>query len=228
MIRKVKDLTQIPVAVITNGSLLHLAEVRDDLAQADAVLPSLDAASAELYRKINRPDPAIPLELHLRGLIEFRHEYDGAYWPEVMLLRDLNDSEHALAELGAQLRNLAPDEVHLNTPSRPAAEDWVKPADEEGLLRAKALLGEVVRVVLPAGGTFDLGGNEGVVDALIAILSRHPMREEELRQTLAAWAPDEITSALAQLAACGQAQIITRYGTRFWSAAAAFYPDACS
>ena len=61
MIRQVKDLTTIPVAVITNGSLLYLPEVRQELLAADAVLPTLDAGNAKLYRKINRPHPAIKL-----------------------------------------------------------------------------------------------------------------------------------------------------------------------
>ncbi len=77
LIRKVKRLTSIPVAVITNGSLLYLQELRQELYAADAVLPSLDAGNEELYLKINRPHPDITYDRTIDGLIKFSQEYDG-------------------------------------------------------------------------------------------------------------------------------------------------------
>jgi len=225
MIRKVKALTGIPVAVITNGTLLHLPSVRDELSPADAILPSLDAGTTDLYRKINRPHPEVPFERHLRGLIAFSREYEGTLWPEVMLLRGINDTEEALRDLADAFRQIEPDEVHLNLPTRPPAEAWVQPPDDEGLMRATAILGDVARIVHPIEGIFDLSGFENVVDALIGIISRHPMREVELLRTLALWAPGEVATALAELEASGRAQTIERYGVRFWSAASAFYPN---
>jgi wyosine [tRNA(Phe)-imidazoG37] synthetase (radical SAM superfamily) len=225
MIREVKALTDIPVAVITNGALLHLPSVREELSAADAVLPSLDAGTAKLYRRINRPHPEITFERHLRGLIVFSREYEGELWPEVMLVRDLNDTEKALREIADAFHRIRPDEVHINLPTRPPAEVWVQPSDEEGLMRASAILGDIARVVYPVEGIFDLSGYESVIDAVIGIITRHPMREEELDRTLARWAPGEVNSALAKLEAGGQAQMIERYGVRFWSAASSFYPD---
>jgi wyosine [tRNA(Phe)-imidazoG37] synthetase (radical SAM superfamily) len=225
MIREVKALTDIPVAVITNGALLHLPSVREELSAADAVLPSLDAGTAKLYRRINRPHPEITFERHLRGLIVFSREYEGELWPEVMLVRDLNDTEKTLREIADAFHRIRPDEVHINLPTRPPAEVWVQPSDEEGLMRASAILGDIARVVYPVEGIFDLSGYESVIDAVIGIITRHPMREEELDRTLARWAPGEVNSALAKLEAGGQAQMIERYGVRFWSAASSFYPD---
>ena len=225
MIREVKALTDIPVAVITNGALLHLPSVREELSVADAVLPSQDAGTAELYRRINRPHPEITFERHLRGLIAFRREYEGALWPEVMLVRGLNDTEEALGEIADAFRQIQPDEVHINLPARPPAEAWVQPPDEEGLMRASAILGDIARVVYPVEGIFDLSGYENVIDAVIAIITRHPMREDELERTLARWAPGEVNQALAKLESGGQAQTIERYGVRFWGASSSIYPD---
>lgn len=72
LIRQVKSLTPLPVAVITNGSLLYLPEMRLELSPADAVLPSLDAGNARLYRKINRPHPEASFKRLLEGLVAFR------------------------------------------------------------------------------------------------------------------------------------------------------------
>jgi wyosine [tRNA(Phe)-imidazoG37] synthetase (radical SAM superfamily) len=230
LIQKVKELTEVsahrlPVAVITNGSLLYLPEVREELASADAVLPSFDGGNAWLYRKINRPHPDIKFEHLVDGLIAFRKEYQGALWVEVMLVRGLNDSEEALHEIRAVLGRIQPDEVHLNLPTRPPAETWVQPPDEEGLMRALAILGEIAHVVHPAEGSFDLSGFENAVDAIVSIITRHPMNESELRHTLEKWTPGQVNEALEELAASGRAQVVERYGTRFWSSSPAHYPE---
>lgn len=96
LIRKVKELTPLPVAVITNGSLLYLPEVREELSAADAILPTLDAGNARLYHKLNRPYPDITYKRLVDGLIAFRKEYRGKFCVEVMLVRGLNDTEEAL------------------------------------------------------------------------------------------------------------------------------------
>jgi wyosine [tRNA(Phe)-imidazoG37] synthetase (radical SAM superfamily) len=225
LIQKVKALTSLPVAVITNGSLLYLPEVRVELSTADAVLPTLDAGNPRLYRKINRPHPKIAFERLMEGLSAFRHEYRGQLWVEVMLVRGLNDTVEALREIAATLLTIHPDQVHINLPTRPPAELWVQPPDEEGLLRARAFLGDVARVVHPAEGDFDLSGYKDVVDAVVAVITRHPMREEELTHALERWSPGQVQEALQALHLSGRAQVVERYGCRFWSAAPARYPE---
>jgi wyosine [tRNA(Phe)-imidazoG37] synthetase (radical SAM superfamily) len=225
LIRGVKSLTDLPVAVITNGSLLYLPDVRRDLAPADVVLPSLDAGTADLYRQINRPHPEVSFERLVDGLVAFRKEYNGKLWVEVMLVQGLNDTEIALKEIALVLRCIEPDEVHINLPSRPPAETWVRPAGEEGLMRAMVILGDIAKVVHPAEGSFDLSGYDNVVDAIIGIITRHPMRQEELERTLAQWTPGHVNEALDTLAASGKAQVVERLDTQFWSAAPSRYPD---
>ncbi len=225
LIRQVKARTELPVAVITNGALLYLAGVREELAAADAVLPTLDAGNALLYRKINRPHPAATFERLVDGLTAFRRLYRGHLWVEVMLVRGLNDSEQALTELAAVLQGIQPDEVHILQPTRPPAEPWVQPCEEEGLLRARALLGQVANVVHPASGTFDLSGFTSPAEAVIAIVTRHPMREEELMQALRRWPSADVDSTLQELEQSGRIQVIERYGSRFWSASSSRYPD---
>lgn len=180
MIREIKEMASLPIGVITNGSLCYLPEVRADLRYADAVMPTLDAGSENLYKKINRPWPKLTFTRLVEGLIAFRAEYQGKLWVEVMLIRGLNDDEDALHDLAVVLSKIEPDQVHLNLPIRPPAEGWVQPTGEEGLLRAQAILGNVVRVLTPAQGDFDLSGSENIEEAILSLVARHPMREDDL------------------------------------------------
>jgi len=224
LIRGVKALTHLPVAVITNGATLYLPEIREELSAADAVLPSLDAGSPQLYRKINRPHPEVTFERLLEGLVRFREGYQGKLWVEVMLVRDLNDSEAALNEIAAALERIQPDKVHVLQPTRPPVENWVQPPTEDGLLRACAILGDIASVVHPASGSFDLSGVESLIDAVVGIITRHPMREQELVETLERWSPGDVAATLSKLEKSGRAQSVERYGVHFWSASPAFYP----
>jgi wyosine [tRNA(Phe)-imidazoG37] synthetase (radical SAM superfamily) len=190
-------------------------------------MPTLDAGNPELYRKINRPWPELTYETLVEGLRAFRADYRGRLWIEVMLVRGLNDSEEALRELANVLRSIGPDQVHLLLPTRPPVETWVQPADEEGVLRATAILGEIAEVLHPKEGAFDLSGFDDPLDGVVAIITRHPMREDQIRRALAAYLPPEsIDTALAGLLDSGRAQVVERYGVRFWSAAPARYPTS--
>lgn len=229
LIQQVKALTTIPVAVITNGSLLHEPDVRDALMPADAVLPTLDAGSPDLYRQINRPHPHIPFRLYIDGLLAFARSYKGHFWPELMLVRGLNDTEEALYNLALIFRRLAPQEIHLNLPTRPPVETWVQPSDEEGLLRARAILGTVARVVHPTHGDFDLSeagsAPRAIAQALSAIIARHPMTDQELQATLQRWAAGREADVLHALRDTATVQTIERYGVRFWTAGSAYFPE---
>ncbi len=225
MIQQTQAITDLPTAVITNGSLLYLPAVREALLSANAVLPSLDAGTAVLYRHLNRPHPEATFDRLVAGLIAFRQAYRGQLWVEVMLLQGLNDTEAALREIQSILLQVRPDQVHLNLPTRPPAETWVRPSDDAGLLRAQAILGDAARVVLPAAGHFDLRGEEGVETAVIRIIQRHPISQQELERILDEWAPGRQAEVLASLAANPHVQRVERMGVRFWSAATAHFPN---
>src|SRR4030042_7030693 len=115
LIEKIKQITNIPVAVITNGSLLFMPEVRKELLAADVVMPSLDAGDEETFKKINRPCSRITFDKMLQGLIDFRKEFKGKYWLEVFLVAGLNDSDEQIDKIAACIEKIQPDKVQLNT-----------------------------------------------------------------------------------------------------------------
>jgi wyosine [tRNA(Phe)-imidazoG37] synthetase (radical SAM superfamily) len=130
-----------------------------------------------------------------------------------------------LWDIAKILQLVKPDAVHINLPTRPPAETWVKPPHSESLMQAMAIFGYVAEVVHPAEESFDLSGFDNPVDAIISIITRHPMRQDQLEQALEYWLPGQVGRVLGDLEASGKAQIVERYGVRFWSAAPAHYPD---
>jgi wyosine [tRNA(Phe)-imidazoG37] synthetase (radical SAM superfamily) len=224
MVRAVKDMTDLPVAVITNGSLLDLAEAREELLAADAVLPSLDAGDAALFKRINRPHPSLTFEHHIHGLLQFREAYHGRLWIEVMLIKGVNDTEKALMEIADVMKRIHPDEIHILQPTRPPVEKWVSPPNNEGLIRAHAILGETSKTILPVEGIFDLGSEDNLIEAILGVITRHPMKESDLVKALARWPKVDIMKTLENLRQSGKAQVVVRYGIRFWSSSGARFP----
>ena len=124
LIAGIRSLTDIPVAVLTNGSLLWQEEVRRQLKEAHLVIPSLDAGAADTFQRMDRPHESISFDRMLQGLIDFRNEFSGQYWLEVFFLADYNDRDDEVERLVDRVRQIQPDRVQLNTATRPTAENY--------------------------------------------------------------------------------------------------------
>jgi len=218
LIRRAKERTNLPVAVITNGSLLSDPGVRDELFAADVVLPSLDAGTPNLYRRLNRPAPVFRFERQLEGLVRFGEQTPGRVWLEVMLVHGMNDNEAALHAIAACIDTVRPDEVHLMLPLRPAAEAWVRPPDAAAIERALSILGPRARVPDAGAGQVHLQAGTELPTALLAVIARHPLREVEVLAAVDEGRSAEALRALQSLAAEGRARVIERHGERFWRA----------
>ncbi len=140
-IRYLKRISPLPVAVLTNSSLLWDENVRIELLNADLVVPSLDAASEEVLQKVNRPSPELSLPLILRGLRQFCGEFSGDTWLEILLCRGINDSEDELFRLAKAALELDVNRIQLHTVSRPPALHDVQPVEAATLQRFQVLLG---------------------------------------------------------------------------------------
>jgi wyosine [tRNA(Phe)-imidazoG37] synthetase (radical SAM superfamily) len=226
MIKQVKAASALPLAVITNGSLLHDPNVREELLPADLVMPSLDAGSEELYLRIDRPSPRLSFQSLVEGLSAFRKEYRKRLWIEVMLIDGVNDSDDALRDLADVLTRIGPDEVHLNIPVRPPTEHWVKPPSPDRLSRAQEILGKVASLIAPRNEAWELPDGDSVTDVVVSMIMRHPVTEKELLDALARWTHGEIADALRELQASGQIQHVLRGDDRFWSYSGARYIES--
>ena len=216
---EVKKLTTIPVAVITNGSLLYLPEVRKELFQADAVLPSLNAGSEALHDQICRPVSGLTFQQHVEGLVAFRREYKGRLWVEVMLLGGINDTDAALNDLANVLEEIHPDMVHLVLPTRPAPEQEIRLPSQERLEQAIAMLSRVAVVINPLKGNMDLRHAPDMLEAITAIVSRHPVQRRELHKAIAdcfSGESDKADEVMRGFFATGRFTLVEHNGEPYW------------
>ena len=182
LIGKCKEQWQIPVAVITNGSLLFMKEVRQDLKNSDVVLPTLDTGSEDVYRTLNRPHSSIEFEEMLQGQIDFRKEYSGKIWLEVMLVKDVNDSDKSLMEIKNAIEQVKPDRIYISVPIRPPAKPGVRPHEPGRIIRAHEIFGNALDLTDYESGEFGLDNFPDLRTTILEICSRHPLREEQARE----------------------------------------------
>ena len=147
LIDGIKKVTDIPVAILTNGTLLYKQDVRADCARADVVMPSLDAGDEQTFQKINRPHKDISIEKLISGLRTFRNEFGGRIWLEVFLIEDFNTDAEQIAKIKNAIEQIGADKVQLNTAVRPTAEPGVKRLDADRLQAIAAQLGDKAEVV---------------------------------------------------------------------------------
>jgi wyosine [tRNA(Phe)-imidazoG37] synthetase (radical SAM superfamily) len=175
IIKGIKEITTIPVAVITNGSLLCEREVREDLLQADVVLPSLDGISSEVFMKINRPHLRLSVERVIEGIVEFRKIYKGKIWLEILFCKGVNDTHEEIQKMKGAVERIQPDLIHLNTVVRPPSEDWVKPLSQKEMEEIKAFFGERASIISEFDRHLTYVTKEDIEDGILRILKRRPL-----------------------------------------------------
>lgn len=147
IIKEIKKLTSVPVAVITNASLLNHQEVRLALKDADLIVPSLDAVSYEVFKNINQPVEGIKLEDIVNGLIALRKEFRGKIWLEVMLVKGVNDSLEEIRKLKEVIDRINPDKIQINSPVRIATKEDISCVGEDKLKKIRGILGDKAEIV---------------------------------------------------------------------------------
>lgn len=182
LIKEVKKISDKPVAVITNGALLSSKEVRDELMNADIVLPSIDGYNEETAKKIDRPLGTIHFKDELEGLIEFSKEYKGQLLLEIMLISGINCDKNSIGHFKEILKEIKYEKVYLNTPVRPPAESFVKVISQEEMKYAVEKLGGISIDMLSSGEFFS--EIEDSYEAILNIIRRHPMNQFEINSFL--------------------------------------------
>lgn len=177
----------IPIAVISNASLVWREDVRSDLSGADWVSLKADAASEDVWRRVNRPHGRLDLQAIQEGMLAFAEGFDGKLVTETMLVRGANDGPESLGQVAAFLQRLSPDIAYLAIPTRPPAEPDAGPPDEETINRAFQALSDrldhVEYLIGYEGNAFAFTGD--VEEDLLSITAVHPMREDAVDEFLA-------------------------------------------
>jgi wyosine [tRNA(Phe)-imidazoG37] synthetase (radical SAM superfamily) len=187
-------------ALLTNGTLLTIPEVRYAACLFDVVLPSLDAVSNEVFSKVNRPHRSLDNAAIIAGIAQFAREYKGKLWLEVFIVPGVNDSEKEISLLRDVIASISPSRVQLNTLDRPGASSYIRPATSKELLRvAEALRPAAVEIVsraysAPAASV----SSETFESIILATLRRRPCTVEDLAVTTGR-AINDVTAALSLL-----------------------------
>ena len=180
IILKIKEMTDVPVAVLTNGALLWSPEVRGALVAADVVLPSLDAFDARSFQKINRPHPDISFETMVQGIADFRSIYSGRIWLEIFIIKGVNDTDDAMAAFGPHIAAIRPDRIHVNTAVRPPAEKYAGQVSQERLERLAEKLDSRAEVIAEFSGQSRDGNEDDMYQEILEMLSRRPCTAQDI------------------------------------------------
>ncbi len=217
IIEEVKSLSPVPVAVLTNGSLLWQREVQDDLLAADVVLPSLDTPDGRLFRHVNRPHPELVFEKILEGLCQFRERFSGKIWLEIFFLTGMNSMEKEVQKLVDLVPVIQPDLVQLTTVTRPPQEEFAKAVSAEQMKRLAGLFDvpvEVVAAIPSISGDIVLSAGR---DQIIQLLERRACSIPEIAMGQGiSWA--EARKYVEDLFVQGQVEVLTCNGESYYRA----------
>lgn len=225
----------VPVAVLTNASLMTDPAVRAELAAADVILPSLDALEPAAFARVNRAHPGLDAAAIAKGILAFRAEATTRIYLEVLLAAGVNDTAENLDLLAGYCDRLRPDRVDVTTLSRPGTESFAAPVDAATLATWRKRLAPLARPTGSSGPAFARGlaaatekrqehprdeDREALRERILASLARRPQTAAQLAGALCA-APQDVTRALAALLARNQAEEVrlsTDGGEAFYQA----------
>lgn len=182
LVEGIRRMTDVPIAVLTNGSLLGLSDVQDELSRVDLVIPSLDAGSQDAFQRVNRPHRDIGFERMLAGLVAYRRQMpaEQQYWLEVFVLGGLTDSEHEVNEIRRCVALIQPDRVQLNTVTRPPAEDDAAAVSHARLEEIAATFAPPAEVIAEFHTVHALQAGAASREEVLYLLRRRPCSIDDI------------------------------------------------
>jgi len=184
LIDRIRSMTDVPVAVLTNGSLLWQEEVRRQLMGAHLVIPSLDAGHSSMFQAINRPHESISFERMLDGLVGFREEYYGEYWLEVFVLAGHTAVESEVSRIAEGVRKIKPDRVQLNTATRPTAEDYAVMVDRGRMADMAGRFEPLAEVIADYRGVHAQSDFQAGRESVLEMIQRRPCSLDDIADGL--------------------------------------------
>ncbi len=212
---RARELTDIPVCLLTNGALLWREGVRSAAMQADLMMPSLDAGTEETLQRINRPVEGITLERYIEGLHATVEGFRGEVWLEVMLVAGVNDSDAELEAIDRAIERIHPAQVQINTVVRPAPAGDARRVDNATLVRARVILGPNATVISSAWERGAPDSAEHDAAEVLALVGRRPVTLQDVAHGLGMH-PNEASKYLAHLVGEGDLRTEQRDGQLFY------------
>lgn len=182
LISEIKKITNIPIVVLTNGTLFYRETLRKDLLHADIVAPSLDAIFS--FNKINRPHKKLKINKIINGLAEFRKIFKGKIWLEILLVKNINDSPAELKSLRKAILKINPDEIHLNTVVRPPTKISAKPLRWKELTKIKKFFGNKCKIISYNDKKKSENTGRNVSKYILEVLKRRPMQLKDVQNVI--------------------------------------------
>ncbi len=218
ILRSIQAETYIPIALLTNGTLFWDPQVREAARAADLLIPSLDAATPEGFRKVNRPDPSLDVEAIIEGLATAKRECPGEMWLEVMLVAGVNDNPEDLSALREAIEHIKPDRTQINTPVRPAPGRKAQALGSQRLVRAKEALGPTAEIIAPSELFVQDAHTAADVHDIQNLLRRRPCTLDDIARGLGMH-PNEVSKYVWALLNEGQISSIERGDAVYYIAA---------
>ena len=184
LIKGIRHLTDLPVAVLTNGSLMTDLAVCDAIAAVDVVAPSLDAITQAAFEAVNRPDPSLDVAEIAAAIATFRARFSGKLWLETLFVAGLNDDSGEVRVLADAIGRIEPDRVHVNTIVRPPADPDVKPVTPSRLREIARLLGPRAEVIAGATERVQMMIDRGSEELIVAMAARRPVTVADIARAV--------------------------------------------
>ncbi len=187
------------IALLTNGTLFFQPELIQEVQKIDLILPSLDAASDLIFKKINRPFHQLKLDSVIKGLRELRKNYTGQFWLEVFIVPGLNDTDDEINRLNNAIEQINPDRVQLNTLDRPGTVSWVKAATRDTLEMIAQKLNRNTEIIANFQKRENVASfNADIESSILQTIRRRPCTVDDLSTTLGLH-PNEINKYIETL-----------------------------
>ena len=180
IISGIKEFSDIPVAVLTNGSLFWINEVRDAVSGADLVVPSLDAGSEETFLRVNRPHSGILFREMIEGLRLLREEFRGSVWLEVFITGGVTDTEDEISKIKNLVDYIAPERVQLNTTVRTPAEEFAGLVKREKMEEISTFFGRNCEVIADYAGVHNLSEFSSTREDVLELVKLRPCSIDDI------------------------------------------------
>lgn len=184
VIASIKEITDIPVALLTNGSLLWKDEVRERVQGAHIIMPTLTSAYDQTFKRIHRPCAGIELSHVVEGFRRLRRSYTGHIHLEVVLLAGINDTPQEVAGLASLIQELHPDRIQINTVVRPPSDPSARPLPRERLEEIRGSFGGSAEIIVDAPKQAESQPSDRWVDHCMDMVKRRPLRSVDIAHAL--------------------------------------------